>query len=311
MREQVSVVEAKERRTPRNGTMTLLSPQDRAVYAQLQEIWHRELGQLSTAKDFPRFAKNLRIHKGAQEELIWDAAISEVSEGSAHAGREYTHSALLCMARQLEGPEGEAAMRDRLARHLASNQGQDLGQSLAALFAELPRNQRLYGVLKAVHQEMPFPIIRMMRTDVYQALPYKDVRGSWHITVLVKPDSVDVIHSKLEQSYSSDPAESFQFGWTLRLSFNAEVDSMTPSWGVTSFQVPPGSTVESNSLAASLRHCMHPTCYYNNISARGLVPEECLKLLYKFSESLRVRADNVDLVKARDKGIGRRTLILK
>ena len=48
-------------------------------------------------------------------------------------------------------------------------------------------------------------------------LPYKDVRGSWKISVVFERDSVTIRHRKWEQTHDHDATHFFRFHWQVRL----------------------------------------------------------------------------------------------
>src|SRR6185369_12034167 len=63
-----------------------------------------------------------------------------------------------------------------------------------------PGSNRLLQLLKCVHQEMPFGAITAMKSRIGSRFPYKDVRGTWHVSIVIKEDSVLVRHHKTEQA---------------------------------------------------------------------------------------------------------------
>lgn len=69
---------------------------------------------------------------------------------------------------------------------------------------------------------MPFAAITAMKAQIGARFPYKDVRGTWHVSIVFKADSILVRHHKVEQAaalHSGDelPIDYFQFDWVLGL----------------------------------------------------------------------------------------------
>ena len=54
-------------------------------------------------------------------------------------------------------------------------------------------------------------------------LPYKDVRGSWKISVVFERDSVTIRHRKWEQTHDHDATHFFRFHWQVRVGTRVRV----------------------------------------------------------------------------------------
>lgn len=102
----------------------------------------------------------------------------------------------------------------------------------------------MFAVLRCIHQEIIFPVVMKIRQTVYEMFPYKDVKGSWNIYVVLVEDKqgggvgkgisdVHVFHTKKEQSHDPNPNAHFEFEWAMALTLSPTFDSEP---------LPPGST---------------------------------------------------------------------
>ncbi len=53
-----------------------------------------------------------------------------------------------------------------------------------------------------------------------------DGRGGWRIEVNISDDAITVTHIRLEQSWSSDAGEHWQFEWKSKLEFNRDASEL-------------------------------------------------------------------------------------
>jgi hypothetical protein len=116
----------------------------------------------------------------------------------------------------------------------------DIATRLQAFFQSdvLPAECNTFAVLRCIHQEIIFPVVMALRQSVYESFPYKDVKSSWNIYVVLieaKGEArgvgkgikeVRVVHTKKEQSHDPTPSAHFEFEWAmaLALSFPSEQD---------------------------------------------------------------------------------------
>jgi len=56
------------------------------------------------------------------------------------------------------------------------------------------------GILRALHQKMVFPGFYSIKNNIFDQLPFKDQRGTWFVTVYLKPNSIEVRHRKTQVS---------------------------------------------------------------------------------------------------------------
>jgi len=80
----------------------------------------------------------------------------------------------------------------------------DVALPLRSFFASalIQKAPRLEAVLRLIHQEIPFPVIKRFRDSFYDKFPFKDCRGTWKIRIEVAGKSIVVSHVKSEQAHS-------------------------------------------------------------------------------------------------------------
>jgi hypothetical protein len=119
-----------------------------------------------------------------------------------------------------------------VSKYVISSKSTDVITGLRAFFKEssaFDPSSRSALVLKCIQQEMIFPCVTTLRKEIYETLPYQDVRGTWKIIVLIGNTSLTVRHKKRERSRSVEDSEYFEFEWELDLKFNPELTAFTSS----------------------------------------------------------------------------------
>jgi len=93
----------------------------------------------------------------------------------------------------------------------------DTKQEMLAIFcsALLEISIPLTNIIKCIQQEMIFPGFMKFRDAFYEFLPFKDIRGSYTVSIQVNDENVKIIHSKREQSHDSSPQSYYEFSWIL------------------------------------------------------------------------------------------------
>eukprot|EP01104_Vermistella_antarctica_P004117 TRINITY_DN14630_c0_g1_i1.p1 TRINITY_DN14630_c0_g1~~TRINITY_DN14630_c0_g1_i1.p1 ORF type:complete len:369 (-),score=91.77 TRINITY_DN14630_c0_g1_i1:29-1135(-) len=99
-------------------------------------------------------------------------------------------------------------------------------------------------VLKACNQAVIAPAVMELKMGVGQNVPYKDVRGAWHIAINVMEDRITVTHQRQEQSIpwrqnlggkssggdnDDEPGVSFVFLWEVEMTFDRWANSLISS----------------------------------------------------------------------------------
>jgi len=87
-------------------------------------------------------------------------------------------------------------------------------------------DSKVISVLKACNQSILAPGVLKLKFTVGNQFPFKDMRGSWRIDIIVDADKVTVIHSKRERSFEDSPSEYFEFGWSLAMIFDKDVSDL-------------------------------------------------------------------------------------
>jgi len=87
---------------------------------------------------------------------------------------------------------------------------------------------------KLTHQRIIFPAYYRVKGIIYDALPFKDQRGSWNLDLIMFEDGLKVVHSKLQESKSGWPESNdskqprqFNFGWSLNIFLSADLTEIT------------------------------------------------------------------------------------
>jgi len=81
---------------------------------------------------------------------------------------------------------------------------------------KLEEQWKFLNVLKTVNQEAIAPCVAKMRELIYEQFPYKDVKGSWRISIDITKSSAIVHHRKKEQSHKEN---FFSFFWQLKIEY--------------------------------------------------------------------------------------------
>jgi hypothetical protein len=136
----------------------------------------------------------------------------------------------------------------------------DIATRLQAFFQSgaLPTTCNTFAVLRCIHQEIIFPVVMKLRQSVYELFPYKDVKGSWAIFVVLIEEKgmgkgvgngireVRVFHTKKEQSHDPNPAAHFEFEWAMVLTLAPSFEDLTADDDAASLNAPSTSTSTNN-----------------------------------------------------------------
>jgi len=107
-------------------------------------------------------------------------------------------------------------------------------QLLGFLNNVIKDDSKLSKILKLTHQRIIFPAYYRVKGIIYDALPFKDQRGSWNLDLIMFEDGLKVVHSKLQESKSGWPESNdskqprqFNFGWSLNIFLSADLTEIT------------------------------------------------------------------------------------
>lgn len=131
--------------------------------------------------------------------------------------------------------------RQLFVKELISNNHELLGPSLL-------------GLLKTITQDIVAPGVIKMKTQLTATMPYKDVRGEWHIDIsFAEPGAVIVTHRKREQSFGHKEGQEFEFQWNLALKFDSTVSMLqTTELYIPELSFGPNASEETKSRIALL-----------------------------------------------------------
>lgn len=83
------------------------------------------------------------------------------------------------------------------------------------------------AILKTVTQDIVAPGVIQMKKQFISQMPYKDVRGEWYIHISFEhPKHILISHHKLEESFTHNESEKFQFQWNLDLMFDQNMQAL-------------------------------------------------------------------------------------
>ncbi len=124
-------------------------------------------------------------------------------------------------------PDLVSVFNENFSKHLTAEF--DIATRLQSFFSTgiLPDTCKTLKVLRCIHQEIVFPVVMKLRQSIYENFPYKDMKGSWGIyVVIMDTNEVRVIHCKKEQSHDPNPIAHFEMEWAMAitLSFPSEDD---------------------------------------------------------------------------------------
>jgi len=161
---------------------------------------------------------------------------SDIHTDTDNAQEHLTRQVLCHLFCALESPALAASLCTDVAKYLTCSDSVDVITGLSTFFSEskaFDPMSRSALVLKCIQQEMIFPCVSYLRKEIYETLPYQDVRGTWKIIVLIGNTSLTVRHKKRERSRSLEDSDYFEFEWELDLKFNPELTAFTSTLSIT------------------------------------------------------------------------------
>lgn len=94
-------------------------------------------------------------------------------------------------------------------------------------------DSKVSRLLKACTQSLIAPAVLKLKFSIGSQFSFKDVRGSWNIRIEFYDASEDnvikVVHTKKETSYDESPEGSFNFQWSLAISFAQDLSALLDS----------------------------------------------------------------------------------
>jgi len=195
--------------------------------------WEKPYHTLPVHVDIPRLGKKISIyvnntvvHQADTDDLaaLRAGAMMDTPRGSQD------HTVIRDIVVSLSKHLGEAQSQQDALRARFSEFFHPAGDPSLALSEYLEQvvgvDSKVLGVLKACNQSILAPGVLKLKCTVGNQFAFKDMRGSWRINIYITPDKVCVTHLKRERSFEDDPADYFEFEWSLVLVFDGNVTKM-------------------------------------------------------------------------------------
>lgn len=183
-----------------------------------QNIWSRNLSDLSVHMDLPRLGPRITLFHEDEEVIFSQPTDSKM---------ERIKLLLIEIAKLAHEDDQlisdlETKFYDHINKEGAGDASQQLSHYLTAV---IPKDSKIERVLKLCHQKMVFPAFYCIKTKIFDKLPFKDYRGTWDVKIVFLNDNVLVQHSKIQVSKDMPAAgedEEFKFRWCLNLSISGD-----------------------------------------------------------------------------------------
>mmetsp|Transcript_13891 Transcript_13891/g.19157 ORF Transcript_13891/g.19157 Transcript_13891/m.19157 type:complete len:561 (-) Transcript_13891:126-1808(-) len=191
------------------------------IQSEIHELWSREILQTTVDKDLPRFAARsvvVQFEENGNPTVLFSG-----QQFFEKLDEEEQYKLPIEMLKALTTPKKlRIANRKKFIKKVEETfQGeQDLGKAFREFITQdkaFQEESYFFDIIRCINQEIPFPIVKMLRDSIHGQLPFKDKRGSWYIRVLVFPHEIVVKHIKTNMAYTSEPNQQFEFTWELVL----------------------------------------------------------------------------------------------
>jgi len=179
--------------------------------------------------DIPRLARKISIYSDGDVVLSAHSDDCVLVIGSSAPLQEGTkqeyiiiRDIILTLSRVLGEPE---VQQDNIIARFPSFFGTgDPSLSLNDFLEQVVgADSKVVHVLKGCNQSILAPGVLKLKFTVGNAYPFKDMRGSCRIDVHVEDNQICITHLKRERSFEDDPAEYFEFEWSLKLIYDKDM----------------------------------------------------------------------------------------
>jgi len=192
----------------------------------IQTRWEKPFQSLPVNVDIPRLVRKISVlSNGNRIFSVTEDAIPDPTLSPSNPRQETViiRDFLLTLSLALgDSIERQETLKERFVEFFGRN-----GDASVFLLEFLDKvvggDSAVVKVLKACNQSILAPGVLKLKFGVGNHFPFKDVRGSWHITVDVFPDSVCVTHTKSEKSMDEQPSLYFEFNWTMKIEFDRDL----------------------------------------------------------------------------------------
>jgi len=194
------------------------------LLTEIGSKWTKPYHTLPVHVDIPRLARKIAIYANGDGVLSAQSddksAYTQVQDG---AKQDYLiiRDIIVTLSKVLGEPKTQ---QDNITERFPSFFGTgDPSLSLNDFLEQVVgANSKVVNVLKACNQSILAPGVLKLKFTVGNAYPFKDMRGSWRIDIHVDDDKLCVTHLKRERSFEDDPADYFEFEWSLKLIFDKD-----------------------------------------------------------------------------------------
>jgi len=145
----------------------------------------------------------------------------------------------------------------------------DTTKILTTLFAKFPTvksKNKLENILKCYQLTLLTPIMLKLRSSIYSALPYKEVKGFWHVVIEIEKSRLIFSHKRKEQSNKHDLEDYFEFDWVVDFIFNKNYTDFDVEFSIMNWAFAPQTKLEwQSSLVQLIKPYVPKVVFYRKI----------------------------------------------
>jgi len=208
-----------------------------------------DFSKVSTKQMLTRLLDDLLSSQS--ESVQFESSQSESSQSESAQSESAQSESSQSESSQSESSQSESNnLYSRIQNNLFSHTPRALEKALIdsspVLSADAPHRSvvrsRLSGVLRCWNQDVLRPAVMKIRSIIYPMFPYKDVKGSWNISIqlekvqdeenyddeeedghqdhLLSFDTILIHHTRCEQTHTNEFGKSFRFRWQCTFVFD-------------------------------------------------------------------------------------------
>eukprot|EP00008_Paramoeba_atlantica_P003289 CAMPEP_0201475628 /NCGR_PEP_ID=MMETSP0151_2-20130828/1012_1 /ASSEMBLY_ACC=CAM_ASM_000257 /TAXON_ID=200890 /ORGANISM="Paramoeba atlantica, Strain 621/1 / CCAP 1560/9" /LENGTH=265 /DNA_ID=CAMNT_0047855767 /DNA_START=64 /DNA_END=858 /DNA_ORIENTATION=+ len=192
----------------------------------VKNIWNREIGQLPVHTDIPRLGSRMKVFDGEGK-----LTMEDIPEDTPRA--ELVQRLLSSVAGALNDEESLEVVKSKYYEYIDEGGKGDISQQLLKLLVEhFPKSGKTIKILKACHQKIVFPGFYHIKSKFFEQLPFKDMRGTWTMSIHLLENHYEVRHRKTQIAQPAkgasvdDPGGEFNFEWELRMDFDSNMKEL-------------------------------------------------------------------------------------
>eukprot|EP00026_Physarum_polycephalum_P009233 Phypoly_transcript_09347.p1 GENE.Phypoly_transcript_09347~~Phypoly_transcript_09347.p1 ORF type:complete len:279 (-),score=43.48 Phypoly_transcript_09347:168-1004(-) len=195
------------------------------LMTEIRDKWKRPLETLPVHVDIPRLARKISIYTVSPDKSkqVVLTTQDDLPGGEPTSDNHIIKELIKTLSKHLGEP---ATQQESIDSNFMEYFKRTADPSLALadfLSTVVGHDSLTAGVLKACNQSVLAPGVLKLKFAIGNYYPYKDARGTWRIEVVVGPDWVSVEHLKREKSFDETPHHYFEFGWSMKLTFDREM----------------------------------------------------------------------------------------